>query len=83
MKKPNKAFYKCSLKINGKLALKNKPFAQIVSYLENRNLITLGEQHYRVIENDWRDDDYKPKYNMIFAEFKKLVANGVELITNE
>lgn len=81
MKKPNKANYKCSLKINGKFVLKNKPFAQIVSYLQNRNLISLEEKHYRVIENGWRDDDYKPKYNMIFADFKKLVGKEIELIT--
>lgn len=81
MKKPNKAFYKCSLKVNGKLVLKNTPFAQIISYLQNQNLITLEEQYYRVIDNDWRDDDYKPKYNMIYADFKKLVGKEIELIT--
>lgn len=80
MKKPSKANLKCELRINGKRVLTAK-FMEIVSYLQNRNLITLGEQYYRVIENDWRDDDYKPKYNMIFADFKKLVGKEIELIT--
>lgn len=80
MKKPSKANLKCELRINGKKVLTAR-FMEIVSYLQNRNLINLEEKHYRVIENDWRDDDYKPKYNMIFAEFKKLVGKEIELIT--
>ena len=80
MKKPSKANLKCELRINGKRVLTAR-FMEIVSYLQNRNLINLEEKHYRVVENDWRDDDYKPKYNMIYTEFKKLVGKEIELIT--
>lgn len=78
MKKPSKANLKCSLRINGKLILKNKQFMEIVSYLQNRNLINLTDDYYRVVEHDWKDNEFKINYNKIYADFKKLVIEGIE-----
>lgn len=80
MKKPSKANLKCELRINGKRVLTAR-FMEIVSYLLNRNIMKLDDDYYQIIEYDWKDNDFKIKYNKIYADFKKLVGKEIELIT--